>query len=88
MEVNPLTKKQLKWSAAYKKVPIAVFASDGLVVPDSAAIADALLERFGPPPAASASSGTVDAAGRGGSFADEGARQWASWATSKLAVGP
>lgn len=77
VEVSPLTKKQLKWSAAYKKVPIAIFASDGLVVPDSAAIADALLERFGPPPA---SARPRDA------FADAGAREWATWATSKLAV--
>jgi glutathione S-transferase len=83
VEVSPLTKKQLKWSTDYKKVPIAVFASDGTVVPDSAAIADTLLERFGAPPAATSTSSGSEAKS---SFADEGARQWATWATSKLAV--
>jgi len=76
VEVSPLTKKQLKWSVDYKKVPIAVFARDKQVVPDSAAIADALLERFGNPPGAT------------GTFADDSARKWAEWATSKLAVRP
>ena len=47
VELNPLTKAQIGWSKAWRKVPIAVFA-DGEVVHDSSAIVDAILARAPP----------------------------------------
>lgn len=92
VEVSPLTKAQIKWSLEYKKVPIAVFASDGAVVNDSAAIADALFERFGAAPKLAllptgAPAGAADSGGSAGATFDSAeARQWAAWSTEKLAV--
>jgi glutathione S-transferase len=71
-EVSPLTKNQIKWSAEYKKVPIAVFA-DGKVYNDSAVIADELMKRF-------------PLADDGKSFSSASALEWAEWSTATLAV--
>jgi microsomal prostaglandin-E synthase 2 len=71
VEVSPLTKRQIKWSAQYKKVPIAVFTG-GEVVNDSAKIIDVLLAKQG--------------AASDPHFASTDARVWADWASSRLAV--
>ena len=71
-EVSPLTKSLIKWSADYKKVPIAVFA-DGKVVNDSAVIIDEILKRFKP--------NEVDA-----NFNSAEAQKWSAWSTATLAV--
>lgn len=68
-EVNPLTKAEIAFSKAHRKVPIAVFA-DGQVVVESQAIVEELLRRR--PPANDA-------------FAAPKARQWAKWAATDLA---
>jgi len=77
-----LSRAQLRF---YAKVPIAVFASDSAVVPDSAAIADELFKRYGLPtfPNLAPAGGAV-AAG----FASAEASEWSAWATAKLAVRP
>lgn len=71
VEVSPLTKRQIKWSQEYKKVPIAVFA-DGSVLNDSGLIIDRLLQ--------------TNEAQIPKEFASAEARQWASWSTDRLAV--
>lgn len=68
-EVNPLTKAEIAFSKAHRKVPIAVF-EDGQVVVESQAIVEELLLRR--PPANDA-------------FAAPKARQWAKWAATDLA---
>ena len=74
VEVNPLTKAQIGWSKAWRKVPIAVFA-DGEVVHDSSAIVDAILARAPP-----------DDDGARAAFASADARRWSAWATDELAL--
>ncbi|CAK8994018.1 Prostaglandin E synthase 2 (Membrane-associated prostaglandin E synthase-2) (mPGE synthase-2) (Microsomal prostaglandin E synthase 2) (mPGES-2) (Prostaglandin-H(2) E-isomerase) [Cleaved into: Prostaglandin E synthase 2 truncated form] [Durusdinium trenchii] len=76
VEVDPLTRSQIKFSKDYKKVPIAVFA-DGTVVGDSTKIVDKV----------AGSEGTLASAEVDGShFLSSEARRWNSWCDEKFAV--
>ena len=75
VEVNPLTKAQLKWSE-FSKVPVAVFGSDGRAMNESSRIVEALLDRLHHAPMA------VDKA----AFSSAGAKQWSDWSVDELAV--
>lgn len=75
IEVNPLTKSQIKsWSAGYRKVPIAVI--DGEQVNDSPLIASMLIDRM-------REQGVLSESDH---FCSPEALKWAEWSDSKLAV--
>jgi microsomal prostaglandin-E synthase 2 len=71
VEVNPLTKAELAFSANYKKVPVLVV--DGAQYNDSAAIINAVTQHF------------VDAQSNS-SFFPEDTDKWSEWSEKKLAV--
>lgn len=76
VEVDPLTRSQIKFSKDYKKVPIAVFA-DGTVVGDSTKIVDKV----------AGSEGTLKNAGVDANhFLSDEARKWNTWCDDKFAV--
>lgn len=76
MEVNPLTRSQIKFSKDYKKVPIAVF-NDSEVVGDSSKIVDRILAE----PEAFKRTG-LDLE----HFQSADARHWADWVDRSFAV--
>ncbi|CAE7210305.1 PTGES2 [Symbiodinium microadriaticum] len=76
VEVDPLTRSQIKFSKDYKKVPIAVM-SGGTVVGGSTEIVDAVLESE-----VSAPQAGVDAK----HFLSDEARHWNKWCDEKFAV--
>merc|ERR1712137_645433 len=78
VEVDPLTRSQIKFSKDYKKVPIAVFGDDE-VVGGSTEIVDRVL---GSGVASSAGLADVDRE----HFLSEEAREWNKWCDEKFAV--
>jgi microsomal prostaglandin-E synthase 2 len=73
VEVNPLTKSELRWSADYKKVPIVVF--DDKQLNDSGNILDHINQSLVSAPAAQ----------KVGLFPDDTAK-WMEWSEKRLAV--
>ena len=76
IEVNPLMKREIKFSADYQKVPIAML--DGEQVNDSPVIASRLLDSFG----------ATDRIPKDelAAFRSKEAMEWAAWSDTKLAV--
>jgi len=75
VDVNPLSKAEIKFSADYRKVPIAMLGEQQ--VNDSPLIASMLLDRI-----QEAKASDVDSA----HFRTESALEWARWSDEKLAV--
>jgi len=80
IEVNPLTKAEIKFSKAHRKVPIAVKA-DGSVIVESDRIVKEILETT-----SSEAKKDPDSDLFFDSFASVEAQKWAKWATEYLAV--
>lgn len=75
VEVDPLTRSQIKFSNDYKKVPIAVFSGDDAIVGGSTEIVDRVLDGKEAP-------ADVDSS----HFCSEEARKWNKWCDEKFAV--
>lgn len=75
-KVNPLTKKEIKFSKDYRKVPIVRMG--GEILKDSPVIIDALLSRLREAGAMSDEEYAV--------FCSADAEKWATWADKQLAV--
>eukprot|EP00931_Biecheleriopsis_adriatica_P119041 TRINITY_DN94330_c0_g1_i1.p1 TRINITY_DN94330_c0_g1~~TRINITY_DN94330_c0_g1_i1.p1 ORF type:complete len:260 (-),score=57.92 TRINITY_DN94330_c0_g1_i1:61-819(-) len=82
VEVDPLTRSQIKFSKDYKKVPIAVFSSDGTVVGGSTEIVDHVLNDGSEKATSATDSAGVDAQ----HFLSDEARHWNKWCDEKFAV--
>ncbi|CAE8643458.1 unnamed protein product [Polarella glacialis] len=76
VEVDPMTRSQIKFSKDYKKVPIAQF-HDGAVVGGSTEIVDMVLKE-----SPSSDLSAVDTA----HFVSDEARKWNTWCDEKFAV--
>ena len=76
LEVNPLRKTEIKFSADYRKVPIAMVGEEQ--VNDSPVIAQTLMDKF--------VDGGVLTRSELDQFASPAAMEWAKWADTKFAV--
>jgi len=81
VEVDPLTRSQIKFSKDYKKVPIAVFR-DGVVEGGSTEIVDRALGEAAAEEGGGAEAPDVDRA----HFLGVDAREWTQWCDEKFAV--
>ena len=81
VEVNPLAKAEIKFSSAYRKVPIAVISQGDAAreqVNDSPVIAASLLERM--------EASNILTASELDTFRSPAALEWSKWSDTKLAV--
>eukprot|EP00316_Scyphosphaera_apsteinii_P002151 CAMPEP_0119331834 /NCGR_PEP_ID=MMETSP1333-20130426/81470_1 /TAXON_ID=418940 /ORGANISM="Scyphosphaera apsteinii, Strain RCC1455" /LENGTH=288 /DNA_ID=CAMNT_0007341523 /DNA_START=93 /DNA_END=959 /DNA_ORIENTATION=- len=80
VDVNPLLKREIKFSDGYRKVPIAVFGKgeEAVQVNDSPVIATQLLDRI--------DAGRVVPSAELACFRSPAAMEWAKWSDEKLAV--
>merc|ERR1740138_2005753 len=80
VEVDPLTRSQIKFSKDYKKVPIAVF-QDGAVVGGSTEIVDRVMGKDSGIDGVGQDLAGVD----GAHFLSDEAREWNKWCDEKFA---